>query len=277
MIKMPLVLALFGGAAFVLAGCTPSPPNPNDATPRPTATSSRDAFDDGQVIDLLPISDGAVAATGTFDASGPIRGSITVVKEGDDYRLNLTGFRAPVDVDFILTSQGAATGQGCYDRWGIGFGEPTTWSGKNDIPGRSIGLHIGYMLDPDGKHPDLVDPTFLDTVAVTSTQSNGTCVLTTLGTATLTWVGPTLRAELHASDAGPAAGAQGSVSADGGLYTVAAGDTIANIAGRFELSAEDLRYLNPISGFAGGDTTIYPGQVLNLSATGRGHPSLSHD
>jgi len=46
-----------------------------------------------------------------------------------------------------------------------------------------------------------------------------------------------------------------------------------SIAGRFGLSAEDLRYLNPISGLAVGDTTIYPGEVLNLSPTGAGIPA----
>lgn len=271
MIRMSLAIALVSAAALALAGCAASAPRPDDAKPRPNATPTR------QVIDLLPIAQGSVAATGDFGTSGPIRGSLTVVKEGDDYRLDLQGFEAPVDVDLAITAQAAATSPGCFDRWRLSFGEPTTWTGVDDVPSRSVHLHIGMLLDADSRHPDLVDPTFLDTVVVSRAESNGTCVLTTLGTASLHWVQPSLRPELHASDAGPVAGAHGSVSDDGTLYSVESGDTLASIAGRFGLSTEDLRYLNPISAFAGGDTTIYPGEVLNLSPIGRGHPSLSHD
>ena len=279
MIRMPLAAVLIGAAAMALAGCTASTSHP-DATSRAATsapTPTVDAYDDGQHIDLLPIADGSVAATGDIGTSGPIRGSLTVVKEGDDYRLDLRGIEAPVDVDLAVTAQAAATSPGCFDRWRLSFGEPTTWSGADDVPSRSVHLHIGLLLNADSRHPDLVDPTFLDTVVVTRAEKSGTCVLTTLGTASLQWVQPSLRPDLRASDAGPLASAEGSVSADGTLYTVKSGDTLGSIARRFDLSAEDLRYLNPISGLDVGDTTIYPGQVLNLSPTGRGHPSLSHD
>jgi len=193
---MPFTIALVTAAALALAGCTANASRPDDAKPRPSATPK------GQVIDLLPIADGSVAATGDFGTSGPIRGSLTVVKEGDDYRLDLQGFEAPVDVDLAVTAQAAATSPGCFDRWRLSFGEPTTWSGLTMFrvvrctsissccscrceTSRSRGPHLprrcrGY---PSG--------------------AGGTCVLTTLAAASLHWLQPNLRPDLRASDAGP--------------------------------------------------------------------------
>ena len=88
-----------------------------------------------------------MAATGDFGTTCPIRGSVKVVKEGNDHRLDLEGFEAPIELDLAITSQGAATGPDCYDRWRMSFGEPTTWSGVGDIPSQSIGLHIGYLVN----------------------------------------------------------------------------------------------------------------------------------
>lgn len=74
-------------------------------------------------------------------------------------------------------------------------------------------------------------------------------------------------------DAGAGSGASGEVATGAfgspSSYTVAAGDTMSDIAERFGISVDDLFHLNPALVPAPQDPSAYAGEVLNLDVSER--------
>jgi|GEM_PF-2665703 len=248
MIPRRFAWVLTGVVAFALTGCVGGIPAPD--------------------FEYVPM--GTVVATGDFGASGPVRGSLKLVKTASDYQLQLIDFAGPAGDELRISAR--ETSPGCYDSWGLGFGDPSTWTAP-DIPNKIIGLHLKLLVEPDGSHPDLVDPTFFTTVVVTAPHASDACALTTVGVAHLAWsIGP-LRKPPHVVDSGPTAGATSVVTngTDGSpsRYLIAPGDTLAHISRRFEITLDDLYYLNPTR-LTTMSTQIDAGDELNLSASARG-------
>jgi LysM repeat protein len=179
------------------------------------------------------IPTGTVVATGDFGPSGAVHGSVKVVKTESDYMLQLSDFAAPAGDELKISAR--ETRPGCYDSWGLAFGDPSSWTSP-DIPNKITGLHLRLLLEPDGSRPDLLDPTFFTTVVVTAGA---------MGTVTN--------------------GANGSPS----RYLIASGDTLAQVSKRFDLTLDDVYYLNPTR-LSTQSTQINAGDDLNLSASARG-------
>src|SRR4051812_49341093 len=127
MIRLSCALAVAGAGAIALTGCTSSTPHPV----------------------LKQIKKGAVVAPADFGSSGAVHGSMKLVKTARDYELQLTDFEAPAGDELRLSAQEARAG--CYDSWGLGFGDPSTWTSP-DVPDKLTGLHLALLLEPDGSH-----------------------------------------------------------------------------------------------------------------------------
>jgi len=248
MIRLPLVFALAAAVAIALTGCTQSTSHP----------------------DFTQIRTGTVVATGDFGTAGLVRGSVRVVKTASDFELQLDDFEAPAGDELHIAAR--KTRPGCYDSWGVGFGDPSTWTSP-DIPDKLIGLHLVLLLEPDGSHPDLLDPTFFTAIAVTAPRASDGCALTTDGAAQLTWSIPPLRQPPHPVDSGSTVGASGTVTdgANGSprRYLIASGDTLDRISTRFNITLDDLYYLNPTR-LTTSSSRINAGDELNLSPSDRG-------
>jgi len=248
MIQWPFACVLTGVVAVALAGCVGSTPAP----------------------DFSHVPTGTVVATGDFGPSGAVHGSVKVVKTESDYMLQLSDFAAPAGDELKISAR--ETRPGCYDSWGLAFGDPSSWTSP-DIPNKITGLHLRLLLEPDGSRPDLLDPTFFTTVVVTAPRASDGCALTTVGAAHLTWSIAPLRKPPHPVDSGPTAGAMGTVTngANGSpsRYLIASGDTLAQVSKRFDLTLDDVYYLNPTR-LSTQSTQINAGDDLNLSASARG-------
>lgn len=115
------------------------------------------------------------------------------------------------------------------------------------------------------------DPTLIDQLVLTSTPEPGSeCLAPVLAIADIDWSIEPLRSGLVALDSGPRPAATGDVTeSDGapGSYTVAPDDLIDDVAARFGMTADDLRYLNPLRARAGDLLRI--DEELNLTVAGR--------
>ncbi|KJC65759.1 LysM peptidoglycan-binding domain-containing protein [Agreia bicolorata] len=263
----PLAMTL---GVLLLAGCSADAGTP---TPSPSASGSQDgaATDNTRPV-LAP---GTTAATGAFVDTGAVTGAVT---GSVALRVNDTGvFELVVNdlvvsdgtaVQFTLTADALQPDEQCLDSdWRFGLGQ----ADAGHDPAAELVFPIGGS-DGIGQG----DLSFIREVVVTRAAAGGApdkaCPIPIVSHAPLAWNTPDMRPGLDVVDEGPATGAMGVVTLDGGdplSYTVAQGDTLAAVAERFGIALDDLFYLNPRRSPNPEDAHAFTGEVLNLSRSNR--------
>lgn len=236
-------------AALTLAGCTASPAGP--PTPAPTAvpaTTSPEARPE------LPLG---VLATGTFE--GGARGEVEVINAGDGmFTLHIDGF----GIDFERYSGVEALSYRSYPddscdsgdvRWAFGYEQTSV------VPETYLAV---VPLDGFSGDPSLIRELIIRDFD--APESSDECAAAPAAKAVLTWTHEPLRASLAADDQGVTGGAHGETTSVDGVvitYTVARNDLIDEVAARFGMTSDDIRYLNPLLGpkLRTGDTILLNG------------------
>jgi hypothetical protein len=147
-----------------------------------------------------------------------------------------------------------------------------SWAEGDTLPEDT--MDVGLLADSG-------DPSYLRSVVVNRypigagfvSQSTPDCYEPTIASATLEWSLPDMRTHLGTLvDAGPDDAARGTTTDDDGTpvsYRTAAGDTLLAIAHRFQVSTDDLIYLNPRRPSSYDAETAYADEVLNLDRSRR--------
>jgi hypothetical protein len=257
-------VALAGAAlAFVgltIVGCS-AVVSPKPPSPRATATSIPASTPPEHVLD-------GVIATGTLASlDSRTTGEVVLTATGNTVIAALQGFQTPaagqIDLQlspFPLNTKCAA------DRLSFVMNQASaadTWTLPMTIPGG----------------PFDEDPTYLRTVIVRADSAAGKpnsdgCVYPPLAAAELNWKLAPTHIDLAVSDHGVRDHATGTVTMANGrpsTYTVAPEDTLEAIEGRFGITADGFRYLNPYNEAITTPTLKY-GTVYNLSPSNRGAP-----
>jgi hypothetical protein len=237
---------------------TPDPAASHAATPGPVSASVPSPT-------LTSIPRGTVVAQG--DVASP-KGSIhfhyRMVADGDNtYSAQYSGFTStvPVSVSVTLIDIPPRVGDGLTYH-GVGdhqLGGPTTTA----APASSASLgNVGQ-------------PAYLGTLVTYSSAASANGVPTELGpnkilaVNTVHWAIPVRQSNVHPVDGGARAYASGAVTAKTASgapkrYRVAAGDITAVVAKRFEISIEDLIWLNANLQVFGDQQYLYASTTLNL-------------
>jgi hypothetical protein len=117
------------------------------------------------------------------------------------------------------------------------------------------------------------NPSFYTNLTITEPAAGFVCLNQVVAYAVLHWTIGDIRPDIHVVDHGPRSGASGraTVGSSGQLlaYTVVANDNLTVIAKRFNLSLEQLFYLNPTRMPGSEDPTARAGETLNLSKRSR--------
>ena len=241
-------------AVLLLAGCTAPAPEPVES---PTAHNP--------IVTPTPTPGprGTVLATGHFDPADGVTGTIElVVGDTDRYEVRVTGFSStlPAEAQLMLSPFPLITSRTSLDGPSFALGAPA---------GGDTSIVMGGFPMASG------DPSFLDGAAmamyVEADHVESGCNRTILAKAPFLWVIPDLRPNLAVADLGEREGARGEVTVVASRpisYAVAPNDVLEAIADRFDITVEDLIYLNPFrgSGVAQRD------EVLNLDRDNRSAP-----
>ena len=231
MMRHVVVLAT---AALLLAGCTAAP-EPNITT-APTATPTPTEV-------ALPAPDLGVVGTGTLDGV-----PFQVTWDGEQFLL--LGFEhAPGGMLQISVAPGVV-GK-CTRGYGPTFGLPTL---------APMPLATGEVTR---------DMTFLTSVSILDTYTNDCNGWPVLSTTSITWSMQPLYPNLVVTDSGDTGGALGIPTLEGTTavaYTVHQGDVLEEIAARFGLTTDQLRWLNPRRS---NQAIVYKDETLNLSPARR--------
>jgi hypothetical protein len=242
--------------ALLLAGCSPEA-----GAPAPGASS-------GTTQAARPVlAAGTTAATGSFSDTAAITGSVAIrVDDAGIFELVVSDLVVTdgAAVQFTLTADALSPEEKCLDSdWRFGLGQAEA----GHDPATPLVFPIGGS-DGIGQG----DLSFIREVVVTRISSGAApdkgCPIPLVSHAPLVWSTPDMRPGLTVVDSGATTGAMGTVTLiddEPGAYTVAQGDTLAAISGRFGISLEDLFYLNPRRSPNPEDSTAFTGEVLNLS------------
>ncbi|QAY74612.1 LysM domain-containing protein [Agromyces protaetiae] len=239
--------------AFGLAGCTGS--TPDDATDgrqtaEPTA-SVRPSWPD-----LPP----GVLATGEFE--GGAHGSVELLNRGDgmltveveDFAIDFPHYSGITALPYASFPD-----PGCDSRqiaWGLGYERadvvPEVYEGIVPLNAfRGDPSLIRELIIRDFDSPDGLDE----------------CTAAPAAKAVLTWSYQPLRSGLRAVDSGVTGGARGDTvieDAEVVRYVVAPDDLLVEVAARFGMTADDVRYLNPELG-----PTLRAGETISMNAAQR--------
>lgn len=223
---------------------------------------------DNQVIAVTPIG----AATFGPNIAG-ISGTARLLAEGRYLRVDFSEVHFPVESSMFTASlTPIPAGQSCL------------------VDGQSVDFSIEALTDPvldidDGWGHD---PRFLRTLVLGvkmgvtqgGVDSSGLlstdelakeCVWGSVAEAPIEWFRTDRGGSVRAADSGVGVGATGEVVLDEvgapAAYVIAGGDSARQIAARFGLSEEQLRFLNPYFDFTG---FIEPGDILVLDTAWRG-------
>lgn len=244
----PLVLGL-------VTSCS-TPPVPEPTRVSPTISESGSAK-------VVSVPAGTVVATGRFVQG--VTGTVRIVSLGNgDYSVRLSDLRG-AKAPQLRVKLGAGTKT--FNCAGVS-GTNLDIGAVTSSPSQEIRLHRGYAPHADD------DPSFLHALALSNTtdQFNGQhCESHTYALAPLTWTMPDLRPDLQVRNGPPRSGAAGSVDLHGGepvRYHVSKNDTFTAIAARFNITVDDLYYLNPQRG-VGADPQAKTGETLNLDRRAR--------
>jgi hypothetical protein len=206
--------AVVGATILLLAGCTaPAAPQESEADHVPV---------------LIP--SGVVATAELTTVAGEPFGEVTIIRDGEGYRLDYPDL-APLAVGGdiarpeIALSDSPFTTDECGDAniWQIGFGDDFI----KTVP-------IDENTFPSGDWSFL---TYVLVVGFVELGGDG-CTQPILATGDLVWDQPVVRPWVDPEDSGSRTGATGTV--DGTTYTTASGDIWSEIAARFGIDGDDL-------------------------------------
>lgn len=210
-----------------------------------------------------------VIATGTLvgvQTSDPIGGTVAVVANPASHALtvklvDLTGNLATASAA-ELSAAAVRPGSTCTPL-GLSFSNGSMSTRANQ-----------QFTLPSDHSPGWENPSFFHSLILTSkiVPTVGECASAMVAYAQLTWTIGDPRPDIHVADRGRRTGAEGHAVDAGGApksYTVVAGDNLSSIAARFNLTLDDLFYLNPARTPSPLSTVIETGDVLNLSKLGR--------
>ncbi len=236
-------------AAIALAACAPGPTG--SASPAPTPAPTR-----------IDVSVGTVLASGAFPDDGEVHGSVEILRGDGSWIVryhDLTLAAGVVSDEPYLLANGPTKADGCPTQtaWRVDLGVDAKRDGDDYV------APIGFVADPS-----FDDPTYIDGLGIR--LPGIACSALRFAVAPLTWTFAPIHPDLTGTDSGSQDGATG--IADGGIYTVASGDTAEGIEARFGLSADDLNYLNPISQRPSPNPWVQfpkPGCTLNVAFADR--------
>ena len=220
-------------AVLLLAGCTPTAPEPI-VTPTPTPTPTEVA---------LPAPEIGVVGTGTANGL-----PFEVTWDGKQFQL--VGLENAPQGMLQLSAALGVVGK-CTPGYGITFSTPTF---------APLPLASGDITR---------DVTFLTSASMLGTYTdvcNGQPVLSTVP---ITWSMQPLYPDLAVTDSGDTGGALGVPTLEGTTvvsYTVRQGDVLEEIAARFGLTTDQLRWLNPRRS---NQSIVFKDETLNLSPSRR--------
>lgn len=226
--------AVIVAAALLLAGCTLAP----EPVPSPTQTSSPTP-----TTAVLPEPEHGVVGTGTLDGV-----SFEIVWDGSAFLL--TGFENVQSGLVQISSELGVVGE-C-----IGDFLPVF-----DLPS-PVPLRIAEATATR-------DATFIKSVSIVGEYTNDCYAYPVLSTAPIVWSMQPLYPDLVIVDSGETGGAKGFTTLEGDVpitYLVNQGDVLEEIAARFGLTPDQLRWLNPRRQ---NPDFVYKDETLNLSPTRR--------
>lgn len=254
------------GAALVVLGlltaCTPAAP----AAPVERASVSPAVASVDEEPQPVVLDPGTVVATGELKSlDGLSSGHVSVVSAADgEFDLVIDDFVSPITNLVVNVTSEPFTEAGYCAQTQIIYVLNTTQ------PAPRLVARIG-----EGDYQLMDDPSFLDTVLLTVNEADAPrtgCFYSVFASTELDWTMPDLRPDLVVADTGYTGGATGLVEMHGeriGSYTVAAGDVFAEIAARFDITVDDLLYLNP-GRIADGDPALaFVDEVFNLDTETR--------
>ncbi len=223
-----LLLLLLAGCAAGDRAATPPDAQP-ESTVEPMANS---------VWPELPTG---LLATGALE--GAAQGEVQLVNKGDGFvTVRIEGLSLGISnhSGAVALPYRSYPDESCGARtvaWDFG------WNNDEQAPDADIGT---FPLDAFAGDPSLLREIIIRDFD--SPLGTDECSATPAAKAVLEWTYEPLRAGLAAVDNGPTGGAQGephTVDSEITHYTVATNDLIQEVAARFQLTAEDIRYLNP--------------------------------
>ncbi len=239
-------------AALLLSGCEvlaePGPP----PLPTPTTTAVASVFDRERTTVATGTITGAVQ--GTVRLTGSSRTGFTI-----DIQAHHVSGVAERDVQLATTLADADC-------------SPT-----NDGPrAREIDFGVADVtVSPTLRFPPLEatrgDVSYMGVLLLKTADQDTFCEPSRMGVAHLHWTRPAALTGLCAVDSGLALAAAGTTTLRHGrpiAYTVAADDQLADVAGRFGLTPDEVLYLNPRRA-RGGTRELFVDEVLNLDPAGR--------
>ena len=227
-------VAVLATAALLLAGCTAAP-EPN-ISPAPTATPTPTEV-------ALPTPDIGVVGTGSLDGL-----PFQVTWDGEQFLL--LGFEQAPEGMLQMSVAPGVVGK-CTKGYGLTFGMPT----------------LAPMPVATGEVTR--DVTFLTSVSRLDSYTNDCYGWPVLSTTSIAWSMQALYPDLVVTDSGDTGGALGVPTLEGTTvvsYTVRQGDVLEEIAARFGLTADQLRWLNPRRS---NQAIVYKDETLNLSPSRR--------
>ncbi|MDH6238387.1 LysM domain-containing protein [Cryobacterium sp. CG_9.6] len=257
-----LMTSVLGIIALMVALVACSPPT-IEAQPAETAVQT-DAPVRPAIAVVIP--DGVIGTAELTSTSGDdaVSGTVVVTAGGGGFDVALRGFHSDIPGGLqLFFSPWSETTTCLADMYSFSFGNLST---DPDQPGLSLG-------DRDFSRGD---PSYFLTAVITantpSTADPDGCVLTPRAVGTITWDVPDTRPELLAVDTGARFGAGGTTAVSDGSpvsYRAVAGDTLNDIADRFGVTLDDLRFLNPLT-----SRQLQAGDDLNLTVALRGGASV---
>lgn len=174
--------------------------------------------------------------TGTGRLTGPITGSFTITYQDRSPTLHLRDLDvhgSPARTFQFAADLASAT---CRDD-DVGLLHGTVSSART----QDIGLR-------DPAFAGLSDLSYFRALAIWPAADRDSCTPDRVSAGTITWTLPAAIRDLAATDRGAAAGAHGDVTTVDGRpssYRVAPDDQVADVLARFDLTLDDLLYLNP--------------------------------
>lgn len=229
-------------AAVFLAGCT--------------AQSAPQQTEPAHAPVLIP--SGTVATAELTTVAGDPFGEVTIIRDGEGYRIEYPDLAALTDGGEIAQpelalSDSPFTTDECGDAniWQIGWADDSI---------RTVPFDADAFPDGDWSF-------FTSVIVVGFVELGGDgCTQPILATGPLVWDQPVVRPWVDPVDGGERPGAMGATL--GTLYSTAEGDIWSEIAARFGISGDDLEWLNPIR-VGSQPGTAYAHQQLNLDPADR--------
>jgi hypothetical protein len=233
-------------------------------TPSPTVTAEP-AADPKPTVAPPQLEPGTVVATGRLGGDPLVAGDVEIraVKSGFELRLLNFTMTHGGDVRVAVSPRTVEPGTKCTSSiMTLSWGSPFEYA------------DLIFPLYDDGFTDG--DPSYLRSVLIEIYDGEAFakgCYISVLSSAVLDWTLPDMRPGLEVVDKGKTGGANGEVTVVDGVpvsYTVAPNDIAAEVAARFNISIEDLFYLNPTRMTIIEYPLLQLGEELNVSKAHRG-------